>query len=171
MVLYRSRLSKRDRANIAINPLFLNENPRWVAERKVYAARVYTIKQARMIPQALRDIEEPEADPHLPQDVADAEFNDAKPAQIDIIPLTIDDKIILHGVTYPLMEKIKVLGYNFQRAIPEMRAISMPGASLAPSTTPPASPTSSTSGVGRTSSGMASATTKAGPRKVPPREI
>jgi hypothetical protein len=122
MVLYRSRYSKKERAAPAINPLLLNETPRWVSEHRVYGAKVYTLKQARMILQALRDVEYPEAD-SLPQNVADAEFNDAKPAHIDIVPLLMSDKIVLHGTTYPLLEKLKEFGYNFERNIEEMNNI------------------------------------------------
>ena len=58
---------------------------------------------------------------HLPQDVGDEEFETAKTAHIDVIPLT--DKLMLQGLTFPLMDHLKDLGFTYERDIEEANGV------------------------------------------------
>ena len=122
MVRWRSRYHLKDAADAAIHPLILNEKPKWNKELKVFSARVYSVVQARTILNALRDVEGEAGAIHLPQDVGDEEFETAKPAHLDVIPL-LGDKLMLQGLTYPLLHHLKNLGFTYERGIEEANGV------------------------------------------------
>ena len=122
MVRYRSRYHLKDAADAAIHPLILNEKPQWKKELKVFQAKIYSVVQARTILNALRDVEGEAGAIHLPQDVGDEEFETAKPAHLDVIPL-LGDKLMLQGLTYPLLHHLKNLGFTYERGIEEANGV------------------------------------------------
>ena len=122
MVRWRSRYHLKDAADAAIHPLILNEKPQWKKELKVFQARIYSVVQARTILNALRDVEGEAGAIHLPQDVGDEEFETAKPAHLDVIPL-LGDKLMLQGLTYPLLFHLKNLGFTYERGIEEANGV------------------------------------------------
>ena len=72
-------------------------------------------------PRVLRAVEGEAGAIHLPQDVGDEEFETAKTAHIDVIPLT--DKLMLQGLTFPLMDHLKDLGFTYERGIEEANGV------------------------------------------------
>ena len=120
-VLFRSRFSLRAEAMAALEGYFLTEKNHWQPELKpdgkpVYAVKVSTLAQARKILTALREVEGPEmSEQYLPEDFTAQDFEGAKQAHIDIVP--IDDKMMLHGLTFPLLDKLKAIGFEFDRGL------------------------------------------------------
>ena len=97
IVRWRSRYHLKADADAAIRPLILKETPRWMPEPlKVFQAKIFSVVQARTILNALRAVEGEAGAIHLPQDVGDEEFETAKTAHVDVIPLT--DKLMLQGL-------------------------------------------------------------------------
>ena len=119
--LFRSRYVIKEMAMEALTPLFLSEKPRWMPNvqpdgRSVFSVFVRTVTQARNILSKLREVEGPESSTlYLPADVSEEEFAGARPAHIDIVP--INDKMMLFGMTYPLLDKIRAIGFDFERGI------------------------------------------------------
>ena len=122
IVRWRSRYHLKADADAAIRPLILKETPRWMPEPlKVFQAKIFSVVQARTILNALRAVEGEAGAIHLPQDVGDEEFETAKTAHIDVIPLT--DKLMLQGLTFPLMDHLKDLGFTYERDIEEANGV------------------------------------------------
>ena len=123
IVRWRSRYHLKADADAAIRPLILKETPRWMPEPlKVFQAKIFSVVQARTILNALRAVEGEVGAIHLPQDVGDEEFETAKPAHLDVIPL-LGDKLMLQGLTYPLLFHLKNLGFTYERGIEEANGI------------------------------------------------
>ena len=123
IVRWRSRYHLKADADAAIRPLILKETPRWMPEPlKVFQAKIFSVVQARTILNALRAVEGEAGAIHLPQDVGDEEFETAKPAHLDVIPL-LGDKLMLQGLTYPLLHHLKNLGFTYERGIEEANGV------------------------------------------------
>ena len=123
IVRWRSRYHLKADADAAIRPLILKETPRWMPEPlKVFQAKIFSVVQARTILNALRAVEGEAGAIHLPQDVGDEEFETAKPAHLDVIPL-LGDKLMLQGLTYPLLFHLKNLGFTYERGIEEANGV------------------------------------------------
>jgi hypothetical protein len=109
----------------------LAEPIRWNDELKVYTVRVYTIKQATMILEKMRKL--PGCDKDLPTEADESVFENAKPTEINIVPMLVhdgptsqnQDMIALQGATYPFKDYIKGKGFTFHNTVNNMEGINV----------------------------------------------
>jgi len=114
---------QNDKFKTEVHKSTLAESLRWNDELKVYTCKVYTAKQARKILSAMKSLDG--CAKSLPEDVEESVFDDAKPAEIQLV-LNLDVEgdseegemmVGVTGTTYPFKEELKAKGFRFHDTV------------------------------------------------------
>ena len=108
----------------ALAPHLLAEGLRWNDELKVYTAKVYTIKQAQMLLDITRDLDDKHKE-DLDESVDESPFEHARDAEIHVFPMTVtdgptgqnEDVVAIAGMTYPFKNELMKRGFIFKNTV------------------------------------------------------
>ena len=117
-----------DKLRAALTPFLLGERLKWNNDQVAFSVRIYTKKQAAKILAAMRAYLGAADAADLPEAVDDAPWSDDTNAAVSVVPckridenanlqdggaFAEDDVILLDGVTYPLKEELKEMGFRW----------------------------------------------------------
>jgi len=115
----KPRFGNNEKFKAALLKLLLKERLRWNDELKIYRAKVYNTKQAKLVLKAMKSVS--------PEDAADLEgtvvdesvFEDANSCDMALMPLEVDGQMMgaVGGCTYPWGDELKERGFKFHHAI------------------------------------------------------
>lgn len=105
----------------------LTESLRWNDELKLFTARVYTVKQARLLLKEMRGLVDGDKD--MPEDIDTAVFDevDASKYTINVVPIEVDGvpHLALSGATFPFKDELKEKGFTFNTEVNGTEGLAM----------------------------------------------